>query len=597
MRTAVLFLALLVLFPFASASGQSAETGTADWYSSRAKDAISQSNYETAVNVLTEAKRKFPNAPKLNLELADLYYDKELYSLALGEYREAESKGSEDFHTLNQISLCYGKLNRDKDSIDYLNKVLALFPDSVETIDDLGWMYFKTYQMEKGEKILLEGIRKFGMQRDMAMTLATIYSGMNRYEDARRYYLKSIDDAAAAGDRYFASVAYYNLSLLEHNFYHYNSALAFTEDSISMEDRASGHLARGELFESRMDYGNALQEYEKSFDTDNTPLSRVNLAILYQRFGSLELSRRYAEEAMGTTDLAWMLYYGTDTSRHFKDIHEILADVYEGLSRIEATRPTAGLFDRVKALFTSMLDRVLSWYHRERFRVYSLAIGKEYMAEGRWEEACGEFYRANTQYREVAASYLAKAKALETARTPHAASFYQLEEGKLGASIGLLSKSISGFDPFWEREPMADSLAAMIRLLGPRGNTVQRREALNRLFEINPGAFRQNGFGLPLVLNLDSSLGKREKGLIVRYLKRAGSELFESAEGSFIDPPEGFHYAVSLSIRPGGEAGYVITDLRSGRVLVENSSARKGGMYARSAALVQGLLDDLFRVQ
>jgi tetratricopeptide (TPR) repeat protein len=582
-----------------AAAGAQASEGSLEWFDAQAKEAISQSNYESAVKILTEAKEKFPKTPKINLELADLYYDKDLYALALEEYGQAEKKGSEDFHTLNQISRCFGKLGKDRESIGYLTKILSLYPDSVETMDDLGWMYFKTYQLEKGEKILLDGIKKFGMQRNMAMTLGTIYSGMNSYDKAREYYLKSIDDALRAGDRYFASIAYYNLSLLEENFYHFNSSLAFTEESISMEDRASGHLARGELLESRLDYRGAVDEYMKAYALDTTPLTKVNLAILYQRFGRLELARRYAEEALSVKDMAWILYYGTDLSRHYKDIHEILADIYDGLARTEATRPTSGLFDRIAALATSLWDRIVSWYHRQRFLLYSLAIGRQYMIEGRREESYWEFYKVNQRYPEVAVSYLGKAKILETARTPHAGTYYLQEEGMISGSVDLLERSIEGFDPFWEKEAIANSLRALIPLLGGKERAAARRGVLDRLFEINPGAFRQDGLGLPLRLEIaENSWGKREKARIVRYLKRAGSEIVESAPGGRDAPgAEGIEYSLSLRLEQGGKARFTVADIRSGRVVASGSRELSGSAAARCAAFVQGILDELYKVE
>jgi tetratricopeptide (TPR) repeat protein len=591
MNTRQLALIALIMLPALCAGAQSAAEGSLDWYNAQAKKAISESNYESAVKLLTEAKLKYPLSPKVNLALADLYYDKELYTLALDEYRAAEKKGSVDYNTLNQIARSFGKLNRDKESIDYLERILKLFPDNLETVDDLGWMYFKTFQLEKGETLLLEGIKKHGMQRDLAMTLGTVYSGMNRYEPARRYYLASIDDALKAGDNYFASIAYYNLSLLEENFYHFNSSLAYTEDSIAMQDRASGHLARGELYQSRMDYRGAMAELEKSFGMDTTPLTRVNMAILNQHFGRLELARRYAEEALATKDLAWMLYYGTDTARHYKDIHEILADVYRGFAVAEATRPTAGFFDWIRAMLSSLQNRLISWYHRLRFRLYSLQIGKDYNAEGRLEEAYWEFFKANEPYREVALSYLAKCREMETARTPHAEYYYLQEEGKLLGSVDLLSKSITGLDPFWEKEGIADSLTAMIRLL-PSGSSA-RRDALNRLYDINPGAFRQNGFGLPLrVIVTDNAWGETEKARIFRYLERAGSELLQSETAA-----EGFGFALALSLQPDGKARYTVTDTRSGRVVAEASRELKGRRAVKCAGLADFFLDDLYKIQ
>jgi tetratricopeptide (TPR) repeat protein len=335
---AVLLTALTPLPAGAQAGAPAVES--LESLTARAKAAISQSAFESAVKILTEAKTRYPASPQPHVALADLYYDKELYPIALGEYRAAETLGATDFNTLTQISRSYGKLNQEKESIDYLLKILQQYPDSADTVDDLGWMYFKTHQLDKGEQVLVKGIDQLGLQRGLAMTLGTIYSGMNLYDKSRDYYLKSINEAIAARDQEFASIAYYNLSLLEHNFYHYNSALSYTDDSLAAEDRPSGHLARGELFEARMDFAGAEREYMDAYAKDDTPLSKVNLANLYQAFGRLDLARRYGEEVLASKDLAWLLYYGTDTSRHFQDLHELLAAVYDGLAHTESRRPT-----------------------------------------------------------------------------------------------------------------------------------------------------------------------------------------------------------------------------------------------------------------
>ena len=133
-------------------SAQAAGGETLEGLTSRAREAISQSAYESAVKILTEAKTRYPASPKANLALGDLYYDKDLYSLALGEYRDAENKGATDFSTLTQISRCYGKLNQEKSSITYLTRILKEYPDSADTVDDLGWMCFKTHELDKAKR-------------------------------------------------------------------------------------------------------------------------------------------------------------------------------------------------------------------------------------------------------------------------------------------------------------------------------------------------------------------------------------------------------------------------------------------------------------
>ena len=137
MRCRGCLVAILLLSVTRGAGAQAAGADTLDGLTTRAREAISQSAYESAVTILTEAKTRYPDSPKPNLALGDLYYEKELYPLALSEYREAETKGSTEFSTLTQISRCYGKLHQEKSSIEYLTRILELYPDSADTVDDL----------------------------------------------------------------------------------------------------------------------------------------------------------------------------------------------------------------------------------------------------------------------------------------------------------------------------------------------------------------------------------------------------------------------------------------------------------------------------
>jgi transglutaminase-like putative cysteine protease len=577
----------LALLAAAPAGVEAQEAPELDRLSARAREAIERESYETAVRILTEAKGKFPGAPQLNIELADLYYEKELYQLALEEYREAERKGAADRDTLTQIARCYGKLNRESSSIAYLERIVKEFPEAASAWDDLGWMYFKTRQLEKGERVLREGIGKFGLDMNMAMTLGTVYSGMYRYESSKRYYLEAVGKAVEAGDTVLAAIAYYNLSLLERNFYRYNSALRDTDESLAMEERASGHLARGELLESRMEFRSALAEYELAAATDTTPLSRVNLALLYRKFGMLDLARRYAEEVLATRDLAWMLYYGTDVTRHSRDVHELLADLHEGLARTAVARPTTGPGRRIAALLEALRHRVVARHHRLRFRIASLSVGRSCLAQGSLEDAWLEFYRANEAYPGVALKYLALARELETARAPHAEAFYLREEGTLRRSADLLARSIEGFDPFWEKDAVAESLRRMVPLLGGRADGGRRREAVERLFEINPGALLQSGLGLPLETAFEGpGWGAREKRLIGRYLKRAHSP-----------PQERARHVLRLVRGDGEETRITVTDRRTGRLVAETAVPPAGGAGRRASRVVQAVLEELYAVR
>jgi len=580
----LLCLLLLVCSPVVSQAQQNA-----DWYYGQAQTAIEAENYESAVRIIEEGKQRFPRNSELRLLLADLYYDEQLYNLALQEYRGAEQLRGEEYLILVQISRCYGKLNREQESIATLERILELYPENVTPIDDLGWMYFKTHQLEKGEELLLDALENFGPDRGIYMTLGTLYSGLYDYKNSKRFYLKAIDDALKGEDLYFASVAYYNLSLLEHSFYNYNSALRYTEDSIQMVERAPGHLARGELFQSRLDFKRALSEYQTSMVKDDTPLSKVNLAMLYQKFGMLELARRYAEEVLESRDRSWMYYYGTDLKRHLQDVHEILADVYAGLASSGAAQPRSGILQSLRWTVRWLEYRLKAYYHHQKLRSYCLQVGRSYLSEGNHLDAFWEFYSANERYRPVALKYLGLARDLEVQVASHALYYYQQEEGKIRGDRQLLDRSIQGLDPFWEREGIFDSLRYLIPLL--KGKSAPRRLAVNRLYQLNPGGLLQYGFTLPLVVSRNVA-GDRVLRRCLKHLKHSGSEITADA-----DEQAGFLYHLDLQREAGNR---VLVSLRKGEQgpLLFSEIVTLGPVTPRrqAAALARAVMEQIYTV-
>ncbi|MBA7473132.1 MAG: hypothetical protein GH155_07850 [Spirochaeta sp.] len=587
-------LLLIVIIPLAV----SQEESTLEWYYEQASEAIANEYYERATRYIEEGKKKFPDSSRLNLLLGDLYYDKELYKLALEEYLEAEKKGEQDYYALNQISRSYGKLNLEQESIDYLEQILSIYPDSITSIDDLAWMYFKTHQLEKGEEIILQALEEHGEDHGLFMTLGTIYSGLYNYEQAKHFYKKSIERAMAEGDDYFASIAYYNLSLLEHNFYQYNSSLRYTEESIAMADRAPGHLARGELYQSRMNFDLAQAEYQKALARDTTPLTKVNLAILYQKFGRLELARKFAEEVLHSPELSWMYYYGIDLDRHYKDIHEILSDIYLGLSRVEVMKPAAGLPAWIKSVFKGLKYRLFAYYHKQKFKVYSLQVGRAYLAEGNLLDACLEFFHGNESYRQIALKYLFKARDIETRLASHSEVFYYQDEAKLRRSPEMLKKCLAGFDPFWEKEAIARGLRLLIPLLP--GDSEERLLAINQLYEINPGALLQHGFGLPLLLRVSLPEGQERDSRIPRFsslLKRAGSLVSVVTRNQSGPADNKYRYELWIQLEDKNNARFKLTDISRSQIVVQGSAASEGGSAGKRAAeLIEGIIEQIYKL-
>ena len=81
----------------------------------------------------------------------------------------------------------------------------------------------------------------------------------------------------------------------------------------------------------RMELSRTLMEYQDAYAMDNSPLSKLNLAQVFQIGGRLGEAALYAEDCLKAKDHSWMLNFGIDPVRYKRDIHEVLKDTYDGL--------------------------------------------------------------------------------------------------------------------------------------------------------------------------------------------------------------------------------------------------------------------------
>ncbi len=578
-------------------SGQSAKKDP-DWYSSEAEKAITKENYEYAIKTLKEGIALYPESEKLNVSLADLYYTKKFYELALTQYIEADEKKPDDYSIMNQIQRCYGYMNDEGKSIEVLKRMLEKYPvsdhtASYNTVDDLAWMYYKTHRLEEGEKLILDtlaGRSAYDVNQGLHMTLGTIYSGMYDYENSKKYYLMAIDEAKRDGDTYFVSIAYYNLSLLEHNFSNYNSALLYTDEALRNEERATGHLSKGELYQSQMNYAQTMEEYERGMALDETPLTMIDMAVANRLFGRLDDSLSYARKVLDSRDQSWMLNFGTDVTRHKKELYRIMAEAYEGLGARESLLPGESIVASALSLWDRIGYGLARYYYDQKYKTASIKVGKQYLAEKNLLDAYREFYNANEDYRSVALEYLAKAEEIETALIPKSEALYVQETGMRTRSAEMLVRSMTMFDPFWEKEALADSLRYLVDVVGAR--TVAGRTYANRLYEINPGGLVQYGFGLPMEVRFELS-GKMRimSRLLPKLLEDAGSEI--ALENRTTNAGNGFTYVLKIGWHEGANPTFSLVQSEKERVVKQGAlDVGKGNPHVLAARFVRTLLQD-----
>ncbi|MDR2746724.1 MAG: hypothetical protein LBB77_04675, partial [Treponema sp.] len=578
----------LVLVPLPGQDGDGGPEGGAEALLEGALAAEEAEYWERAIELYSSGTELYPGDIRFPWALGNLYQSRSLYSLAWDEYRRAEKLDPGEPELLYHLARTAGYLNKDMLAVDYLERLLFIDPDHRDAIGQLGWMYYKVHRQADGDQLLRSAIERFQDDSDYAMTLGTLNSDMFRYDEGKRWYRNAIDGAEERQDSLFASVAHYNLSILESRFYHFDLALEETNASLVRLNRSSGRLARGELYLRQLNFRSAFADYQAAYEMDTSPLSRLNLAQVYQISGRLEEARVYAEDCLNVGDFSWMLNYGIDPVRYRRDIHEILYKTYEGLANTEMRRPYPAPGEWIPSRARLLSFRFKTAVHRLLFRKYSRVSAAAY--EEPHLDAMIQYYRAFEAYPRRALTYLLAARDFEVPLIPAAGPSYDYEEGQLMDRRDLVAASLRGFDSLWERDMIADGL---IKLAGNGAGLAGESSFARELYLLNPGALRQRGITLPVELrfNFDTPAPQAARRLkrLAGMLKKAGIRDTgpQDPAGDLSDPPR---FVLTLNFE-GPEGRTVYCELSGGDhsladrdILLPSLSRRDTAAFARELA-------------
>lgn len=536
-----LILILLLFLPISAFSQEHDE----EWFFDEAESSMYKENYEHAISILEEGRTLYPESYRIVEKIGDLYFDKELYSLALQYYREGEVIHPDRGTVLYQIGSTLGRLNENDESILYYEKLLNYEDYHRTAVDDLSWLYYKVHRLEDSEKILLDEIDR-SFHRNLAITLGTVYSDMYNYGKSKEYYLISIKDALENNAGYFASVALYNLSLLEYSFYNYEQSLQYTEDSLDSKDRSSGHLARGEILQLAGRYKESEEEFLLAESMDDTPLSRIALAGLYQKTGNLQEAMAYISDVQSRRDMSWMYFFGTDQIQYSMDLNRPLSDLFSAKAEYEKRRLFSGVLDWVTGKVNQVKYGILSFYHDQKYKKAARTVGDE-TSGGSDLNSWWSYSRASMGNRPTFMKYIELCEAFELELTEKSIPWYLLERGRESSDYSLLNQALALFRSDWEVEPIVETLEYLIKLES-RKNILLKRQRLNYLYSLNKGALMQNGLGLPLILEHSGSGSERK---LKRYLEKTGFDVAVTAR-------EGYSYKLITFISENSYSWYLL---------------------------------------
>ena len=542
------------------------------------RSAVDTDFYEKALNLIETGSADYPGDFRFPMIRGDLYEEQELYTLALESYKEAEVLDRTNSVELRmQLASTLGYLDQNFESLFYLE---SLVDEGESTLlDDLGWMYYKTHQPEKGIVRIRESLEK-DFNRNLSLTLGTLYSEVNSPDLCRKYYLDAIWDAMEQQDSYFASVGFYNLSLAEKSFYDYEAAVDYATQSLELMDRAAGHLALGDLYMMKQSYIDAEREFREAVDLDKTPLSRTNLASLYRVQGRLDESLMEIRKIEEDNDESWMYYYGLNQDQFVMDLYKQFFEVYEGKVQQQLLFREWAVSARARRLLQLIENKGKALYYRTLSRSISFREGRSQLEGG--SELRGSLTLASGAegFPRQAEKYYLNALALED--FPQAVPWYDLVLGQELKDMDLLARAEQGLNPEWERQPLEDVLRSRVLLM--RGNSREKNDILMRMYQMNPGSLVQYGLRLPLELQLS---GEKASGLqkrrLERFLNRSGFLLIQGTGNTHV-----LRISISDSIK------YTMSD-PEGRVLYSGNTKVESKLSEELRNWVRGFRMEIFQ--
>lgn len=508
--------------------------------------------WDRAIQLYRSGEELFPDDVRFPWSLGNLYFNRSLYGLAWDEFKKVDMIMPDTPDILMRLARTAGYLNRDAQSVEYYERVLGIEDDNRDAIGSLGWMYFKVHRLADGERLLSSAIKRFGEDADYSMTLGTVYSDMYRYDDSKYYYTDAIKQGEMMGDRNFAAVAWYNLSILETHFYKFNLAMDATNASLNMQNRASGRIALGEIFMRRMELEKSQKEFQTAYELDSTPLAKLNLAIAYQVSGRLNEARLYAEDCLRGSDNSWMLHFGIDPDRYKRDIHEVLFKTYSGLAHNERFLLCSTPGEKIRSLAAGISYNFRYRVNLKLYRKYCLAAANAYGREMLNDltfhpDPYVQYFNAFEDYPARAYTYLKKAHDFETKLIPEAMLNYNLEAGALFKKSDLIEQALAGLDPVWQKDMLSScytefSAPKKIKKYGIKAENSMAEE----LFACNRGALRQEGISLPV--NITYSFCDDITGAARTLQKALAKSGFTNSQNA--------RYALNIKIEGSKEAGF-----------------------------------------
>ncbi len=240
--------------------------------------------YNRALKLYRELLQRTPASPTLNLKIGYTYEDQGYPKLAEHYYDEARGlAGRMDSIQIQQLFSTYQELTRLKKAsgditpaIPLLENILSLSPGDPEINYRLGEAYETRKQWDKAINCYTRVIDRTGPTAELLYRQGKAYQGDHQFKKAMQSYHRALRKNPDF------SPAYFDLGSLLAGYEEYGPAEKFFRAGLKL--RPNDYRARtnlGSIYQFQQKYKEAIAEYERSLQIEESYKARYNLGFLY----------------------------------------------------------------------------------------------------------------------------------------------------------------------------------------------------------------------------------------------------------------------------------------------------------------------------
>lgn len=286
---------------------------------------LSQNNKSTAISILLNSIKKFPESTAIPYKLAEIFYDEKVYPLALKYYLLSFKRGRSDPVLFFYIGDCYAFTNNNKKAIKWFFKSLKLNPAQPYTIYSIAWILLKNKEYKNAEILLTDAINKFPNSGYLYGAMAVLYANMNKIKLSRLYYEKACSISGYTN----SAVLFYNRGILEYSFGYYQNAYKYFKKAYEIGDLSEVPLALGELEYLKGNFNAAIEFYKQSLKKIRSPFILFDLFYLWIYKGNYQKVYDYFKKIINFQNNYWLYLYNLHKNEYYYQYFTMKKDFYE----------------------------------------------------------------------------------------------------------------------------------------------------------------------------------------------------------------------------------------------------------------------------